>query len=62
MSLDVDAHSLTKVTGHDSTAMIDYYNRKNLEMALAAIPHVDAATKTLLPPAIEQTIAVPPQL
>jgi integrase len=56
MSLDVDAHSLAKVTGHDSTAQIDYYNRKNLEMALAAIPHVDAATKTLLPKAIEQTI------
>jgi integrase len=56
MSLDVDAHNLIKVTGHDSTAMINYYNRKNLEMALAAIPHVDAATKTLLPKAIGQTV------
>jgi hypothetical protein len=56
MSLDVDAHSLAKVTGHDSTAQIDYYNRKNLEMALAAIPHVDAATKTLLPKAIRQPV------
>lgn len=53
MSLNVDAHSLLKVTGHDSTAMIDYYNRRNLEMALAAIPDVDAATKALLPKAIK---------
>jgi integrase len=56
MSRDVDAHNLIKITGHESTVMIDYYNRKNLEMALAAIPHVDGATKTLLPQAIEQAL------
>jgi integrase len=56
MSRDVDAHNLIKITGHESTVMIDYYNRKNLEMALAAIPHVDAATETLLPKAIKQAI------
>jgi integrase len=56
MSLDVDAHNLTKVTGHDSTAMINYYNRKNLEMALAAIPNTQAATSTLLPAAIAKAV------
>jgi integrase len=56
MSRDVDAHNLIKITGHESTIMIDYYNRKNLEMALAAIPRVDAATETLLPKAIEQAL------
>jgi len=52
MSREIDAHTLIKLTGHDSTAMIDYYNRKNLEMALAAIPTADAATSALLPQAI----------
>ncbi|GHV91316.1 hypothetical protein AGMMS50268_18190 [Spirochaetia bacterium] len=53
MSRDVDAHNLLKITGHESTSMIDYYNRKNLEMALAAIPDTDIATKALLPKTIK---------
>ena len=53
MSREVDAHTLIKLTGHDSTAMIDYYNRRNLEMALASIPNADTATAALLPPAIQ---------
>jgi integrase len=52
MSRDVDAHNLLKITGHESTVMIDYYNRKNLEMALASIPDADTATQALLPAAI----------
>jgi len=52
MSLDIDAHTLKRLTGHDSTAMIDYYNRANLDMALAAIPNASAATNALLPPTI----------
>jgi integrase len=54
MSLDMDAHNLKKVTGHNSTSMIDYYNRKNLEMALKAIPGADVATASLLPAAIKK--------
>jgi integrase len=52
MSRDMDAHNLIKLTGHESTEMIDYYNRKNLDMALAGIPDASAATSTLLPRAI----------
>ena len=52
MSRSLDAHNLLKLTGHDSTAMVDYYNRTNLEMALAEIPNVDTAINTLLPRAI----------
>jgi len=52
MSRNMDAHNLLKLTGHDSTAMVDYYNRTNLDMALAAIPNADAATSALLPCAI----------
>jgi integrase len=56
MSRDVDAHNLLKITGHDSTAMIDYYNRKNLDMALAAIPGTEAAASALLPKAIAEAL------
>ena len=49
MSLYVDAHDLYKMTGHDSREMIDYYNRKNLEMALSRIPKADDGTRALLP-------------
>jgi integrase len=52
MSRDMDAHNLLKLTGHDSVEMIDYYNRKNLDMALASIPDADTATQALLPAAI----------
>jgi len=52
MRRNMDAHNLTKLTGHDSTSMIDYYNRANLEMALASIPDASAATSALLPHAI----------
>jgi len=52
MSREMDAHNLLKLTGHDSTAMVDYYNRKNLDMALAGIPSVDEAISSLLPKAI----------
>jgi len=53
MSLYMDAVELAKMTGHDSTAMVDYYNRRNLEMALAAIPKGGDATRALLPKAIK---------
>ena len=52
MSREMDAHNLLKLTGHNSTAMIDYYNRKNLEMALAGIPSAGLAISSLLPQAI----------
>jgi integrase len=55
MSREMDAHTLKKLTCHDSAAMVDYYNRKNLEMALASIPCADAATNSLLPQAIGNT-------
>ena len=54
MSRDMDAHNLLKLTGHGSTVMVDYYNRKNLEMALEGIPSVDLAISTLLPQAISK--------
>lgn len=53
MSQTMDAHSLGKFTGHDSTAMVDYYNRTNLDMALRAIPAAEDATAALLPSAIK---------
>jgi len=49
MSLHMDARNLKNATGHDSTAMVDYYNRRNLEMALKAMPDADTATAALLP-------------
>jgi len=55
MSLHMDALDLSKMTGHDSKAMVDYYNRKNLEMALAAIPKAGDATRALLPLTISKT-------
>jgi hypothetical protein len=55
MSQEIDAHNLKKLTGHESTGQVDYYNRTNLEMALAAIPKAGIATKALLPPAIMKT-------
>ena len=54
MSLDTDAHTLTKLTGHDSTAMIDYYNRKNLDLILASIPAARTSIAALLPPPLIQ--------
>ncbi|MDR0497189.1 MAG: site-specific integrase [Treponema sp.] len=52
MSSHLDARNLLKLTGHDSTAMVDYYNRKNLEIALAEIPEADIAIRALIPKAI----------
>jgi integrase len=52
MRQELDADTLKKLTGHESVGMVDYYNKTNLEMALAAIPRADTATKALLPPAI----------
>jgi len=49
MSQYLDKLDLLKLTGHDSAAMVDYYNRTNLEMALASIPKAGAATSALLP-------------
>ena len=49
MSRNLDARNLLKLTGHDSTAMVDYYNRRNLEIALSEIPDVDAAISALIP-------------
>lgn len=52
MSRYLDALDLLKLTGHDSKEMVDYYNRTNLEMALASIPKAAAATSALLPQSI----------
>jgi integrase len=52
MSRDMDAHNLLKLTGHDSAAMVDYYNRKNLEIMLQSMPNADTATRALIPAAI----------
>jgi len=52
MSRNMDAHNLLKLTGHHSTMMIDYYNRTNLDMALASIPDAAEATNDLLPRSI----------
>jgi len=49
MSRSMDAHNLLKLTGHNTTAMVNYYNRTNLDMALAAIPDAAEATSGLLP-------------
>jgi hypothetical protein len=51
----MDALDLSKMTGHDSKSMEDYYNRKNLKMALAAIPKAGNATRALLPLTISKT-------
>ncbi|MCL2381015.1 MAG: tyrosine-type recombinase/integrase [Treponema sp.] len=56
MSEYIDAHNLKKFTGHDSTSMIDYYNRRNLDIALASIPAAEDATSSLLPFAIDKTV------
>jgi len=55
MSRHMDAHNLLKLTGHNTAAMVDYYNRTNLEMALAAIPDAFVATSALLPLSIGET-------
>ena len=52
MSVNIDARNLQKFTGHNSIAQVDYYNRKNLEMALAEVPDAGAAVRALLPQAI----------
>jgi len=54
MSRSMDARNLLKLTGHNTTAMIDYYNRANLDMALASIPDAAEATSALLPHSIGQ--------
>jgi len=56
MSQEMDAHNLMKFTGHDSTGMVDYYNRRNLDMALRSIPDAGIAVGALLPPAIIATM------
>jgi integrase len=55
MRQEMDAENLRKLTGHNSVAQVDYYNRKNLEMLLATIPTAGTAVKALLPPAICNT-------
>jgi integrase len=52
MSRHMDKHNLLKLTGHTTGTMVDYYNRTNLEMALAAVPDAFAATSALLPHSI----------
>jgi integrase len=49
MSRYLDALDLLKLTGHESKEMVDYYNRTNLEIALASIPKASIATSALLP-------------
>jgi integrase len=56
MSLHMDALDLSKMTGHDSKGMVDYYNRRNLEMALSSIPKAGAATSALLPQSISGSV------
>jgi len=53
MSRSMVAHDLLRLTGHTSAAMVDYYNRANLDMALADIPDsATEATSGLLPHSI----------
>jgi hypothetical protein len=52
MSELMEAKDLMKFTGHDSIGQVNYYNRTNLERALASIPGAPAATAALLPTAI----------
>ena len=53
MSHSMVAHDLLRLTGHTSAAMVDYYNRANLDMALADIPDsATEATSGLLPHSI----------
>jgi len=55
MRTEVDAHNLSKLTGHESTAQVDYYNRRNLELALQSIPNATLATNALITTAIKKT-------
>ncbi|MCL2410046.1 MAG: tyrosine-type recombinase/integrase [Treponema sp.] len=48
------AEDVKKITGHESIAQVDYYNRLNLDRMLKAIPDADDAVRTLLPAAILQ--------
>ena len=52
MRAELAAEDLQKITGHESTAQVDYYNRRNLERALQAIPDADTAVRSLLPAAV----------
>ncbi len=48
MRRELSAADLQPMTGHTTEAMVDYYNRINLEEALAALPDADTALSWLL--------------
>ena len=48
MRLELSTKELQPMTGHTSEAMVDYYNRINLEEAIAALPKADTALERLL--------------
>jgi integrase len=48
MRRELSAAELRPMTGHTTEAMVDYYNRKNLEEALASLPQADTALERLL--------------
>jgi len=54
MRTELVAEDLQKITGHESTAQVDYYNQRNLERALQAIPDAGAAVSALLPAAVAE--------
>ena len=48
MRRELTAAELLPMTGHASEGMVDYYNRANLENAIAALPAADSALENLL--------------
>ena len=48
MRRELTAAELLPMTGHATAEMVDYYNRANLENAIAALPAADSALENLL--------------
>jgi len=47
MRLNLSARELQPLTGHSTEAMVDYYNRKNLDDIIKALPPADTALEGL---------------
>jgi hypothetical protein len=48
MRRELSAAELKPMTGHTTDEMVDYYNRQNLEEAMASLPQADTALLNLL--------------
>jgi hypothetical protein len=48
MRRELSAEELLPMTGHSSIEMVDYYNRKVLDMALEGLPKAGAAAADTL--------------